>query len=707
MAYKNSNNQQSIATTAGKVSEDLQKKNQAPTITPAQVAEQQNKAIEAGKQEIANNAYSSATSNEEAQRNASATLQEPSIKLKPVNIFAAPKINAPDKIGPIETQKPKELSAAEQKAEEQRIISESQYNKRMAQPEEQQPRATLAPSIPVKPVNIVPQPTINAPEVLPRVETQKAQAAATVTQPNNDAAIQLAQQQQQLVNNGAATIPGTNVRVAEGQSAQRGNNDVKVNTPTINAEDIAKAESEGGMANAAAAPQTPNAFSGGGSTQSQSQQKSTTTSDKQSAQSTQKPQTQSSSQQPTVAKGGASTSQPATTKTKYGAGEQRLGFKDIDAIHNFQNKGKQELKANDTKSIEAINRFRESLGLKPIHVASKVEKKQFKKELKDGKQRVYDALGKKTWRDYLFGSKTDQEWNKKRKAKILALRDVLSGWANLYATTKGAPAMKIGSTLDEYEKRLKEQDAAKAAKEKADRDFQFKQNEADRDFQLKLGDLNISQNKDKRDQDKHPYELAKEIAKANEAKTKADTEAKTQADKIRKAAGEADLVGEKIEGQKAQTSLTRAKQKEAEVDAAWAGKEHAASVSQKKASAANSYAAAATQKARRAQIQQAIRNNGDFEIPSNAEGKNWRIAKSQQATLKRELQGIAKKKGWYDKYYNSDGSLKAGVKSEDLLIEAFAHTDDTEVQYLLGKHGRLVNVQTDAKTRRKVATTLR
>lgn len=398
---------------------------------------------------------------------------------------------------------------------------------------------------------------------------------------------------------------------------------------------------------------------------------------------------------------------------------RELTANDVNAIKNFTSEKRDEVGKNN---VDTINAFRQSLGLKPVHVNSQKEKEQWQQEKYEGEAKVKAKMdeakrkaNKKTWRDYLFGSKTDEEWNKKRREKIAAIYDLVVNLGNLGTTAlAGAVPQKLESAYDKVKKQHDKENADKDAKDKADRDFKFKQNEADRDYNISLGNLEVKQNADKRQQDLQPHEMARAIANANKAKTDAETAAKTQADKIREAAGKADLAGERVKGQQAQTALSQARQKKAESDAEWAPKEHAASVNQKKASAAasrasaaNSYAAAATQKARRAQIQQSIRNNGDFEIPSNQTDKNWRIAKSQQATLNRELQGVAKKKGWYAKYYNVDGSLKSGVKAEDLLVEAFAHTEDRDVQELLGKHGTLVNTKTDAKTRRKVATTLK
>lgn len=400
-------------------------------------------------------------------------------------------------------------------------------------------------------------------------------------------------------------------------------------------------------------------------------------------------------------------------------GGRELTANDVNAIKNFTSEKRDEV---DRNNVDTINAFRQSLGLKPVHINSQKEKEQWQQEKYEGEAKVKAKMdeakrkaNKKTWRDYLFGSKTDEEWNKKRREKIAAIYDLVVNLGNLGTTAlAGAVPQKLESAYDKVKKQHDKENADKDAKDKADRDFKFKQNEADRDYNISLGNLEVKQNADKRQQDLQPHEMARAIANANKAKTDAETAAKTQADKIREAAGKADLAGERVKGQQAQTALSQARQKKAESDAEWAPKEHAASVNQKKASAAasrasaaNSYAAAATQKARRAQIQQSIRNNGDFEIPSNQTDKNWRIAKSQQATLNRELQGVAKKKGWYAKYYNVDGSLKSGVKAEDLLVEAFAHTEDRDVQELLGKHGTLVNTKTDAKTRRKVATTLK
>lgn len=400
-------------------------------------------------------------------------------------------------------------------------------------------------------------------------------------------------------------------------------------------------------------------------------------------------------------------------------GGRELTANDVNAIKDFTSEKRDEV---DRNNVDTINAFRQSLGLKPVHVNSQKEKEQWQQEKYEGEAKVKAKMdeakrkaNKKTWRDYLFGSKTDEEWNKKRREKIAAIYDLVVNLGNLGTTAlAGAVPQKLESAYEKVKKQHDKEAADNAAKDKADRDFKFKQNQADRDYNISLGNLEVKQNADKRQQDLQPHEMARAIANANKAKTDAETAAKTQADKIREAAGKADLAGERVKGQQAQTALSQARQKKAESDAEWAPKEHAASVNQKKASAAasrasaaNSYAAAATQKARRAQIQQSIRNNGDFEIPSNQTDKNWRIAKSQQATLNRELQGVAKKKGWYSKYYNVDGSLKSGVKAEDLLVEAFAHTEDRDVQELLGKHGTLVNTKTDAKTRRKVATTLK
>lgn len=754
----------------------------APTPTPASpTPAQQDQAlqqqIKQQRETYFNNINNIAADNEAQSQRRHSDIVELAPKAPAPNAFAAPKLQAPSSLPRVETRSP-----AQREADEKRIVAAFQRQRIMQEPAEESP---AAPSVEPKNIDMPLEDNRNAmersldyttirmtPQELDYMnkngyrafqEMRASQNNGTGQTPSPVAPTPSQQQQQQQV---ASPQPASTTGGQQTPNAFSGGNGQQAAASTLTPaqqeqalQQQIKQQREAffnnidkiAADNDVQSQQQPRISV---SASSQSQNKPSTT-DNNSRQQTPRQSVSAKGQQTAAA---ASTSTPNNnppqqgnnnaaaanggqqngeeSKTKMTADDIRaprveqtegeapksgreLTANDVNAIKDFTSEKRDEV---DRNNVDTINAFRQSLGLKPVHINSQKEKEQWQQEKYEGEAKVKAKMdeakrkaNKKTWRDYLFGSKTDEEWNKKRREKLAAIYDLVVNLGNLGTTAlAGAVPQKLESAYEKVKKQHDKEAADNAAKDKADRDFKFKQNEADRDYNISLGNLEVKQNADKRQQDLQPHEMARAIANANKAKTDAETAAKTQADKIREAAGKADLAGERVKGQQAQTALNQARQKKAESDAAWAPKEHAASVNQKKASAAasrasaaNSYAAAATQKARRAQIQQSIRNNGDFEIPSNQTDKNWRIAKSQQATLNRELQGVAKKKGWYSKYYNVDGSLKSGVKAEDLLVEAFAHTEDQDVQELLGKHGTLVDTKTDAKTRRKVATTLK
>lgn len=797
----------SLAKAAGQMSEDLKKKQgstpSAPTAaapttpTPAQQQQTLQNDIKAGKQQLMSNANNAAQANEEAQRNASATLA-PSMP-KPANVFTAPKVEGPAKLGPIETQKPEAPkpaaattpnaastkpaaapasatqapsgAAAKAPAAPQaqavkpipiQSSTEPEYDPRTAteenrqrppQPDEvsqqsaaakaammaeanrqnearevqaslgeniqpqqhvyggtpqqpsvddmvqikkaEQPQFNVAPPIPQQPNTTPVAP--NAPAV-PQQASQPQQSNVfgdgNTQQPQPRHSVSAAQQPQQSAES-AQPQPRRTVSAAsqsqqsapakeQPQQSKEGGDSKKAHETPAPKEKQTNAgapaqptpKDEGNTPQQASQGQVAPTVSGdtrqNKSAQTASQQQQQPRSINGSTAATNAPQTSAASGQGSSPVAGA---QPSTPK----AGG------DAAAIQKFQSGKNDAIGVTDRENgnLNTINAFRQSLGLKPVSSpASQKEKEDAKQAKYEGDAKVKAAIdeakrkaNKKTWRDYLFGSKTDEEWNKKRREKIAAIYDLVVNLGNLGTTAwAGAVPQKFESAYKKVKAEHDKDKKDKEAKAKADRDFAFKQNEADRDFQVNLGNLNIKQDANKREADKHPYEMAKAIAKASEAKTKAETEAATKADKIREAAGKAATAEEKAN--------------KAKSDADWADKLNAASLAQKKASAnasnasaANSYASAATQKTRRAQIQQAIRNNGDLEFPTNDPDKNWRVPKRHQAVIKEKMRGVAKGKKWAQGLVDPvTGSLKKGVTDADLLSAAWEHYDDKDVQ---------------------------
>ncbi len=189
--------------------------------------------------------------------------------------------------------------------------------------------------------------------------------------------------------------------------------------------------------------------------------------------------------------------------------------------------------------VEKVNALRQQLGLKPVGGMSADDKIRFAQQKAAADARFKEQADKKTWRDYLFGSKTDEEWNKKRREKIAAVYDLVLNLGNLYTTSRNAVPQKFESAYDRIHKEHKEDAATQAKKDKDAADMAYKQKEADRNYNLSLNSLNLKRAAEKRAQDMQPYEMAKAIAEANAAKIKGDTEGRLQADKIRKAAAEA------------------------------------------------------------------------------------------------------------------------------------------------------------------------
>lgn len=751
----------SIANSAGQISEDLQKKNQKNSLTPAEADAKLKAEIQQGKQTLQTGFNNMATTNEEKERESSASLTPSLPKVKPTAVYAAPQVNAPTELPHVETQKPRQLTPAEQKAEQDKLVKQSQYERLQQTPEEQQPRASMAPPMPKAQPIVMSAPTVAAPTTLRPVQTTiPAQQDAQAKKENEAYRKQLIQQSPQdesqtefkEVKVTAPTITEEDIRKAEGGGdAQQRSTDTRtvrmtpeqfqetkqqaavppgVDWERLN--QIQQQNAENGVVQQAA---NGNAFAKrvqGGNDAASTQSISTDNimQLKKAEQPNFTPQNNSVAPANVFA---ASQINAAKESGATGATQPQTSPKGADATSNVTTKkngtttrstpqktssdenehgGREHVVTASGQDLGPLNKLRESLGLKPVHVSTQEEDEAWQKEKHDGKAKVDAALeeakrkaNKKTWRDYLFGSKTDQEWNRKRKEKILALRDVLAGWSNLYATTKGAPAMDIKSSLENYEEKQKAQDKAKAAADKDAKDRAFKQQEADRDYNIKLGNLNIKQDANKREAEKQPYELAKLLADKEKSKTQAETEKALQADKIRKAAGDADAATEKAKKAKSDAEKSQS-------DATWADKLNAATLAQRRASAkasnasaANSYASAATQKARRAQIQQAIRNNGDLEFPTNDPNKNWNVPKRHQTVIREEMRGVAKGKKWAQGLVDPiSGNLKKGVTDADLLSAAWEHYDDKDVQETFRRYSDKV-VSTKIKHTNPIRTT--
>ena len=176
---------------------------------------------------------------------------------------------------------------------------------------------------------------------------------------------------------------------------------------------------------------------------------------------------------------------------------------------------------------------------------------------------------KKTWRDYLLGSKDDQEFNNRRKQTIAAVHDLVTNLGNLYATSQGAMSQKYESATDKIAK----QKAKDAEKEKADLEMalatmkvqQQMQND-ERNYKLRLGEYGLKQNEDTRQNQLHPWKIL-------EQKGKADFQAN-------KAAIQAATAGDVIRGQKADADL-------AETEAKFATQQQQATLANKRASTAH------------------------------------------------------------------------------------------------------------------------
>ncbi len=430
----------------------------------------------------------------------------------------------------------------------------------------------------------------------------------------------------------------------------------------------------------------------------------------QSRQNTQQPKgvgnrpTPQQAAQPSQGGDGGKKQQPQAAASGGSAEEQKLkkGVK-------FEVPSGGEQLANDaakpTANLDYINAFRANMGLKPVHIASSMERQKAKYDRQNGERVVKATMNeaerkanKKTWRDWLFGSKTDEEWNKKRKEKIAAVGDFLKNLGNLYGTINGAPSMKFESAYDKLK-------AEHVAADKAAKDRAFKQQEADRDYSIALGGLNVKQSAEHREQELQPHKLAQAIATANEAKTKAETERAMQKSKIEKAAGDADLAKEKVATQQEQTNLTKAKTKGQAIENQYKPGVMKSQTNAHNASAANSYASAETQKARKKQLLQSIKNNGDVTFSSRDPNKNWLVPKKDVNVLARELQGIARRKKWGKDFFNFDGTLKKGASAEDLLVAAYENIDDADVQKTIGRRAKLVKATTSSKN--PVYTTLK
>lgn len=150
---------------------------------------------------------------------------------------------------------------------------------------------------------------------------------------------------------------------------------------------------------------------------------------------------------------------------------------------------------------------------------------------------------KKTWRDYLFGSKDDQEFNNKRKQTIAAAHDLITNLGNLYATSQGAVSQKFETATDKLAKQ-KEKDAKK---DKADKEMALSvlklQNQKandDRNYNLKLGEYGLKQNEDTRQNQLQPYKILEQKGKADYQTGRAQIQAATAGDILRQEKAKAD-----------------------------------------------------------------------------------------------------------------------------------------------------------------------
>lgn len=307
-------------------------------------------------------------------------------------------------------------------------------------------------------------------------------------------------------------------------------------------------------------------------------------------------------------------------------------------------------------------------------------------------QQASQPMNYQQFRDAMFGSEEEKRKKANNRAKVLAIGDALRHIGNLaYVSGMGPGAGGAFASPQQYKTAPAGEEVAKYEAGKKERDamgwqeMQYAQKRKQQELENELARQKMYQDQYNKDRD---YELKVGDFKLKVAKN--GREAAEAEQKLKNMIAQHDYY-------LAQGDYQKARAVKAQIEAEWEPKQQAATLAKTQAQTRQANSAAnnsdASAKLNRIKANQADRDS-KFRLPTRDPNKMYAIPKSDMTVVGNALKGIASKNKW--KGTDSNGSAidlgnNSKVTPNDLLVAAYEHIDDPEVQQLLNRYGETVD----------------